>query len=237
MPRTRAPAVSGQALVAARDLSVGYGEHAVCTPATFTLRPGEVLALVGVNGAGKSTLLRTCLGLLPPVDGEVTLLGRVPDPRSAGQRRAVARDLGEESFFPTLTVAEHLALVCYGHSTPAPERTAAELLDEFDLADLADALPDELSSGQRRRLALAAVLARPRRLLVLDEPEQRLDHVTRRALARRVVDEREAGIGVLLACHDAEFVRTAATAVLLVGTGTRLLSVSDGVRAITEGTL
>ncbi|MBM6978652.1 MAG: ABC transporter ATP-binding protein, partial [Actinomyces succiniciruminis] len=81
------------------------------------------------------------------------------------------------------------------------------------------------------------VLARPRRLLVLDEPEQRLDHVTRRALARRVVAEREVGIGVLLACHDAEFVRMAATAVLLVGTGTRLLSVSDGVRAITEGTL
>nr|WP_237564335.1 ABC transporter ATP-binding protein [Actinomyces sp. 432] len=190
MPGSRTPAVGGQALVTARNLSVGYGEHAVCAPASFTLRPGEVLALVGVNGAGKSTLLRTCLGLLPPIDGEVTLLGRMPDPRSGRQRRAVARDLGEESFFPTLTVAEHLALVCYGHSTPAPERTAAELLDEFNLAAAAHALPDELSSGQRRRLALAAVLARPRRLLVLDEPEQRLDHVTRRALARRLVAER-----------------------------------------------
>ncbi|WP_103063359.1 ABC transporter ATP-binding protein [Actinomyces qiguomingii] len=235
MPRARAPAVSGLALVAARNLSVGYGEHAVCAPATFTLRPGQVLALVGVNGAGKSTLLRTCLGLLPPVDGEVTLLGRAPDPRSGRQRRAVARDLGEESFFPTLTVAEHLALVGYGHSTPAPARTTADLLDEFNLAGLADVLPDALSSGQRRRLALAAVLARPRRLLVLDEPEQRLDHVTRRALARRLVAEREAGIGVLLACHDAEFVSTAATDVLLVGADTRRLGVADGVRAMNEG--
>lgn len=206
-------------------------------PATFTLRPGRALALVGVNGAGKSTLLRTCLGLLPPADGEVALLGRVPDPRSGRQRRAVARDLGEESFFPTLSVAEHLALVCYGHFTLAPERTAAELLEEFNLAAMAHVLPDELSSRQRRRLALAAVLARPRRLLVLDEPERRLDHVTRRALARRLVAEREAGIGVLLVCHDAEFVSAAATDVLLVGADTRLLSVADGVRAIDEGAL
>ncbi|WP_257210801.1 ABC transporter ATP-binding protein [Actinomyces ruminis] len=237
MAGTAAPTTNGPTLLTARDLSVGYGDHAVCAPATFTLRPGCALALVGVNGAGKSTLLRTCLGLLPPIDGEVTLLGRVPDPRSGRQRRAVARDLGEESFFPTLTVAEHLALVCYGHSTPAPERTAAELLEEFNLTGLANVLPDELSSGQRRRLALAAALARPRCLLVLDEPEQRLDHVTRRTLARRLVAEREAGIGILLACHDAEFVSTAATDVLLVGANTRLLSVTDGVRAITEGTL
>ncbi|MDU0347335.1 ABC transporter ATP-binding protein, partial [Actinomyces sp. MRS3W] len=180
MPWTRAPATGGQSLVAAHDLSVGYGDHAVCAPASFSLRPGQVLALVGVNGAGKSTLLRTCLGLLPSVDGEVTLLGRVPDPRSARQRRAVARDLGEESFFPALTVAEHLALVCYGHGVEDSQETVDALLEEFDLAEAAHILPDELSSGQRRRLALAAVLARPRRLLVLDEPEQRLDHVTRR---------------------------------------------------------
>ncbi|RAX22543.1 ABC transporter ATP-binding protein [Actinomyces sp. Z5] len=237
MPGTGAPAARGQVLVAARDLSVGYGEHAVCGPATFVLRAGEALALVGVNGAGKSTLLRTCLGLLPPVDGEVRLLGRIPDPRSGRQRRAVARELGEESFFPALTVAEHLALVCFGHAVPDPERTARQLLEEFDLIDLADALPEEMSSGQRRRLALAAVLARPRRILVLDEPEQRLDHVTRRALAQRLVAERETGVAVLIACHDAEFVRTVATSVLLVGADTNLLDVSAGVRAITEGRL
>ncbi|WP_092535229.1 ABC transporter ATP-binding protein [Actinomyces ruminicola] len=237
MPRTSPPASSGQVLITARDLAVGYGGNAVCGPASFTLRSGQALALVGVNGAGKSTLLRTCVGLLPLVEGEVTLLGRVPDSRSSRQRRAVARDMGEESFFPTLTVAEHLALVCYGHGVPDAERTTGDLLEEFNLAQLANALPDELSSGQRRRLALAAVLARPRRVLVMDEPEQRLDHVTRRALAHRVAAERKAGVGVLMACHDADFVRTAATGVLLVGAATRLLSVADGVRAMTEGEL
>lgn len=223
------------ALVHARALAVGYGPHPVCAPATFTLGPGEVLALVGVNGAGKSTLLRTCCGLLRPIDGEVNILGRRPDPRSGAFRAAVARDLGEESFFPTLTVAEHLGLVCYGHAVPAPGEVVEALLEELDLTDLAQALPEQLSSGQRRRLALASVLARPRSLLVLDEPEQRLDHVTRRGLAQRLVAEREAGGGVLLVSHDPELVNRAATSVLLVGRHTRLLGVDDGVRALSEG--
>ena len=101
--------------MSARDLSVGYGDQPVCAPATFDLLPGQVLALVGVNGAGKSTILRTCCGLLHPLSGQVHVLGHVPDPRSGAQRAALATDLGQESFFPTLTVAEHLRMVCFGH--------------------------------------------------------------------------------------------------------------------------
>ena len=124
-------------LVSVQDLSVGYGQVAVCGPATFSLTEGEVLALVGVNGAGKSTLLRTVLGLLPPLSGQVRLMGRVPDPRRASQRAAVAADLGQESFFPALTVAEHLGLVCYGHGVPDPAGTVADLLEDLELDALA----------------------------------------------------------------------------------------------------
>lgn len=232
------PHDDAEPLIRARDLSVGYGENPVCAPATFELRAGGVLALVGVNGAGKSTLARTCCGLLRPLGGEIEVMGRRPDLRSAAFRAAVARDLGEESFFPTLSVAEHLHLVCYGHGVADPGAVVEALIEEFDLDAVADSLPDELSSGQRRRLALAAVLARPRSLLILDEPEQRLDHVTRLALADRLIDEREAGGSILLVSHDAELVRAAATAVLMVGRQTRLAaSVEEGVEAIIEGAL
>ncbi|WP_243106968.1 MULTISPECIES: ABC transporter ATP-binding protein [Actinomyces] len=225
----------GQVLVSARGLSVGYGGVAVCAPASLTLRPGQVLALVGVNGAGKSTLVRTCCGLLPPVEGEVRLLGRIPDPRSAAQRAAVAWDLGEDSFFPSLTVAEHLGLVCYGHGVLDADTVVDSLLTDLDLIGQADSLPDRLSSGQRRRLALASVLARPRRLLVLDEPEQRLDHVMRRLLAQRLVQEAQEGRAVLLASHDPALVAAAATQVLLVGAHTCVLSVEEGLSAMKEG--
>ena len=212
------PQAPPEPLVSAHDLSVGYSDEPVCAPATFNLLPGQVLALVGVNGAGKSTILRTCCGLLHPLRGEVRVLGHVPDPRSGAQRAAVATDLGQESFFPTLTVAEHLRLVCFGHG----------------VAD-ADDVVGEPSSGQRRRLALASVLARPRRLLILDEPEQRLDRVTRLLLADRLIEERDCGGGVLMVSHDLEIVEEAATQVLLVGRSTRLLNVADGVRAIEAG--
>jgi len=112
---TQLPTVSRESLVSARDLSVGYGDQPVCAPATFDLLAGQVLALVGVNGAGKSTILRTCCGLLRPLSGQVHVLGHVPDPRSGAQRAALATDLGQESFFPTLTVAEHLRMACFGH--------------------------------------------------------------------------------------------------------------------------
>ena len=222
-------------LVSARDLSVGYSDEPVCAPATFDLLAGQVLALVGVNGAGKSTILRTCCGLLHPLDGEVRVLGRVPDPRSGSQRAAVATDLGQESFFPTLTGAEHLRLVCFGHGVADVDEVVGDLLEDLELSRLAGRLPEELSSGQRRRLALASVLARPRRLLVLDEPEQRLDRVTRLLLADRLVEERETGGAVLVVSHDPEIVEESATHVLLVGRDTTMLSVDDGVRAIEEG--
>lgn len=229
------PQAPPEPLVSAHDLSVGYSDEPVCAPATFNLLPGQVLALVGVNGAGKSTILRTCCGLLHPLRGEVRVLGHVPDPRSGAQRAAVATDLGQESFFPTLTVAEHLRLVCFGHGVADADDVVGDLLEDLDLTRVAGHLPEELSSGQRRRLALASVLARPRRLLILDEPEQRLDRVTRLLLADCLIEERDCGGGVLMVSHDPEIVEEAATQVLLVGRSTRLLNVADGVRAIEDG--
>ena len=127
------PQTPPEPLVSAHDLSVGYSDEPVCAPATFNLLPGQVLALVGVNGAGKSTILRTCCGLLHPLRGEVRVLGHVPDPRSGAQRAAVATDLGQESFFPTLTVAEHLRLVCFGHGVAdADDSTLARTLYSSD---------------------------------------------------------------------------------------------------------
>ncbi|CAM3129879.1 ATP-binding cassette domain-containing protein [Actinomyces slackii] len=226
---------AGRTLVSAQQVSVGYDGNPVCAPATFTLEPGQVLAMVGINGAGKSTLLRTCCGMLKPLDGRVELLGLKPDPRSATQRAAVAADMGEASFFPSLSVAEHLRLVCLGHRVPQADQAVEDILIDLDLTRQAHALPDALSSGQRRRLALAAALIRPRRLLVLDEPEQRLDHTTRLLLADRLTAERQAGGGVLMASHDPDLVAACATAVLLVGSDTRLMSVDEGVDAIHEG--
>ena len=197
------------------QLQVGYGLP-VCPPVTVDVRPGTVVAVVGANGSGKSTLLRTVVGLLPPVQGRLELFGGDIDDRSQVFRADVAVELGDDAFFPTLTVREHLMLICYGHGVADPDAVTEAHLEDFGLTDRAEALPAALSSGQRRRLLLATVFARPRRLMILDEPEQRLDATMRDDLTQRLVEEREAGGAVLMATHDARMVRGAATSVVVI---------------------
>jgi ABC-2 type transport system ATP-binding protein len=220
MSKKRVPAAkkSGPApvpLLLIDGLQVGYGLP-VCPPVTVNVEPGTVVAVVGANGSGKSTLLRTVVGLLPPLKGRLELLGKAIDDRSRVFRADLAVELGDDAFFPTLTVREHLRLVCFGHGVQDAGAVTEALLEDFGLSERSEALPAALSSGQRRRLLLATVFARPRRLLILDEPEQRLDSSMRDDLTQRLVEEREAGGAVLMATHDPQLVRGAATSVVVI---------------------
>jgi ABC-2 type transport system ATP-binding protein len=204
------------ALLAADGLLVGYGGPPVCAPVDVRVRPGRAFAVVGPNGAGKSTLLQTLVGLLEPLAGEVRFEGEPLDERRPGFRRDVASVLDDDAFFPSLTGREHLLLTARGHGVADAEAVVAAEVDAFGLADRVDALPSALSSGQRRRLALAAALVRPARLLVLDEPERRLDTGMRGRLATRLTRQRDAGVALLFATHDPDLLRTVADEVLLL---------------------
>ena len=209
----------GEHLVEAQGLSVGYSGGAVCSPATFRLDPGEALFLVGVNGAGKSTLLRTCCGLLRPLDGLVRVLGLDPSPASAGLRSAVARDTGEETFFPALSVREHLTMVALGHGLVDADDVVDSVLEKMGIMRVANAVPDRLSSGQRRRVVLASVLVRPRSLLVLDEPTSGLDPLMERVFTEEVARAAGEGRTVLLSSHILAEVQRLCSAVTIIKNG------------------
>lgn len=204
-------------LLAADDLSVGYGGEPVCAPVTLTVAAGSAVALVGPNGAGKSTVLQTMVGLLTPLGGAVRYAGRPVDERDADFRRAVSGVLDDDAFFPSLTGEEHLLLTARAHGVVDAAGVVAAELAAFGLTERAGALPSALSSGQRRRLALAGALVRPARLLVLDEPERRLDTAMRRVLADRLAGLVDDGVAVLFASHDPAFISTLADRVLVVG--------------------
>lgn len=188
--------------VHAHRLSVGYHGSPVCAPLDLTLRRGEVLALVGPNGSGKSTVLRAVLGLLEPLGGDLTVLGSAVDERSATFRARVCGVLDDDAWFPGLTTREHLLLTAAGHGVTNTTTIVNALLETFGMTDHQHAVPSTLSSGQRRRLLLAAGFVRPRELLVLDEPEQRLDATMRARLATLLQAEAGNGTAVLLATHD-----------------------------------
>ena len=181
----------------------------------MVLRADKAVVLLGANGAGKSTVLRTAVGQQVPVSGDRWLKGGPVVENSLVYRRAVSCLFDEDAFLPGVSVGHHLELVLRGHGV-ADAPVAAEAVVEFGLQDRVDASPFALSSGQRRRALLAAALIRPFELLVLDEPEQRLDALMRPRLTDRLVAARQAGAGLLIATHDASLAATVGTTVLTI---------------------
>lgn len=200
------------------NLLVGYAGSPVCGVVSATVRAGEILGIVGANGAGKSTVARTIAGRQAALAGEVKVHGLLIDADAVPFRREVSAVFDDDLFFPSLTVREHLLLVARGHSVADPETRVEEELEFFGLQGRAHAIPDALSSGQRRRLLLAAGLIRPSSLLILDEPEQRLDPKMRVAIGERIAEH---GGAVVLVTHDPD---------LLLATASSCLVIDDDVR-------
>lgn len=213
MDPVTAPLISATALVS------GYGGLDICGPLDLQVLPGTSLGIVGFNAAGKSTLLRTLVGYQEPVSGEVLILGAFTDDSSYLYRRAISVVLDEDAFFPSLSVEEHLNLVASGHGVDQAAKAIELELEFFDLAGARTAYPHTLSSGQRRRLLLAAALLRPADLLVLDEPEQRLDPQMRAALATRLRERVSEGLALLVVTHDPAFLTVVADRALVVADG------------------
>lgn len=204
-------------LLRVRDLVRRFGEVDVVNGLDLDVEAGTAVALVGRNGAGKSTVLRCITGADKPTSGTIELDGEEMDDRSPKVRSAVAVVMDDMDFFPDLSVVEHLDLFAKAHRVPDAESLVDEILTELGLGPQAGQLPGTLSSGQRRRLALASAFVRPRRLLVLDEPEQRLDTAGLEWLADRLKREKADGLGVLLASHAPTLVEAVADRIIDVG--------------------
>jgi ABC-type multidrug transport system ATPase subunit len=201
-------------LLRVRGLSKKFGDVEVLSGVDLTVTAGKALALRGRNGAGKSTLLRCITGVDAPTGGTVELDGLPVDERSVTIRRDLAIVLDDMDFFPDLSVVEHLDLFARAHGVPDADALVDDVLHEVRLVGQAAQLPGTLSSGQRRRLALASAFVRPRRLLVLDEPEARLDQAGLEWLTGRLLREKADGLGILLASHDPDLVAAVADRVL-----------------------
>jgi heme ABC exporter ATP-binding subunit CcmA len=192
-----------------------FGALTVLDGVSLTLPAGHILVVTGPNGAGKTTLLRCIVGADRPDAGEVLFQGSTFDETDPRVRAAVAVALDDMGFFPDLSVQEHLELLAFAHGGDG--RSVPEVMTELGLDAAGDQLPATLSSGQRRRLALASCFVRPRRLMVLDEPEQRLDVRGRSWLAQRLLREKAEGTAVLMASHDPELFERVSDARLEIG--------------------
>ena len=166
---------------------------------SFALPAGAALLLRGPNGAGKSSLLRLLAGFLEPAAGALSWDGR-PVGDDPGAHRSRLHLIGHGNAIKSaLTVLENLRFASALSGAPAVGLERA--LESFDLAALADVPGRYLSAGQTRRLALARLLAAPRPLWLLDEPDAGLDAGSRERLARAVAGHRAGGGIVVIATH------------------------------------
>ncbi len=204
--------------VVAAGLGVSLDDAVLLAPTSFVLEPGHVLAVTGSNGSGKTTLLRAVAGRLPASEGTVTVAGAAPDDRDPGFRGRLAALLGQPPLARNLTLREHLMLVAasWGRTTAESGDRADRLVAEFGITRLGSRFPHELSSGQTQLFALALTLARPFGVLLLDEPEQRLDAERLQRVGGILRDRADRGAAIVVASHSEALVRQIADQVLML---------------------
>ncbi|BAY40069.1 ABC transporter-like protein [Nostoc sp. NIES-2111] len=155
---------------------------------SFTLNPGDRVALMGATGSGKSTLLENLIGLKQPKSGKIWVNGISLEPQTLPQvRRYIGfgfQDANDQLFMPTILEDITFGPRNYGVPSAVATDKARQLLADFGLEAYANRSAHELSGGQRRLVALAAILALEPTILILDEPTTGLDPAWRRHLAQ-----------------------------------------------------
>ena len=196
-------------------LSLAYDETPVLEGASLQIEAGSFVSLVGPSGSGKSSLLRAIMGLQRPLAGRIeTDLG----PRDIGML------FQDDALLPWRTAAENVALGLRlrGDGRAAAMAEAESWLARLGLAGLGDRYPRALSGGQRKRVALAQVLALKPRLLLMDEPFASLDAITRARVTQDLLALVESQrTTVLLVTHDLEEALALSDVVYLLSRGPR----------------
>lgn len=224
-PPLEEPATTQDERATLRFERVAFTYPRAATPAlsevSFSLRAGEVAALMGPSGAGKSTLARLALGLVKPSSGRVALGGLFTDHAPLSTLAQVGGLVLQNPLHQLLAERVEDELRLGLRALPAAEADARveRVLQAFGLDSLRERHPLLLSEGQRRRVALAAVLVRQPRVLILDEPTLGQDEHQRAALTSIVRQVAAEGTAVLAISHDAEFVNDACDRLLLLRAG------------------
>jgi cobalt/nickel transport system ATP-binding protein len=206
-------------------LAVQVGGRSVLSDLSFSVRPGERVALLGVNGCGKTSLMKVLDGLAPPAAGALRYGGFPLDARRLAEpaflrnfRREVAflfQNVDAMLFNPS--VADEIAFGPRQLGLPDVEARVERWAEEFRLTPLLDRPPFELSGGEKKRVALAALLCVEPSVLLLDEPTANLDPATGAHLVELL--QALTGVTVVTSTHNLSVVEELAERALLIAPG------------------
>jgi len=191
------------AVIDLRDVVALYGSHPALAGATLHVERGEIIVVRGPNGAGKSSLLRLCAGLVAPSRGSAHVL----DHDLSFDREQVGKRVGllgqRNGLFLDLSARENVRF--WGELSGAAEAEMSEAMQRMGISNaLADRRVGAMSTGQRKRVALACLVTRRAELWLLDEPHSGLDAAGRDELDEVLRAAARAGATIVLASHESE---------------------------------
>jgi branched-chain amino acid transport system ATP-binding protein len=221
----------------AREITVSFSGVSALSEVDFDVEPGEIVGLIGPNGAGKTTFLNVLSGFQKPAVGQVILQGRDVT-RWGATRRArhgLARTFQNVRLFAGLTVWDNVevsARASGAHGAQA-RRIAAELVDRYGFADVAEAPAHAIPYGEERRLGIVRALAGRPRFLLLDEPAAGLDETETDQLIHDLAAIRDStGCGLVVIEHDMRLIMNLCDRLHVLDYGrTIAVDVPDRVRA------
>ena len=186
------------------NLSYAYPDgHKALKGIDFSINQGESIAILGPNGAGKTTLILHLNGILGELKGEIEVDGLEYSTENIGKIRktvgVVFQDPDDQLFMPTVIEDVMFGPKNFGYSNEESETNAVEALKMVGMENFQDRAPHHLSFGQKRKVAIATVLASKPKLLVLDEPASNLDPASRRDLIDILI---KLDISIILVTHD-----------------------------------
>lgn len=203
----------------AKQVAASADGELLLAPVSAQIIPGQVLAVLGQNGSGKTTLLRILAGLLHPTSGTVLIGNRRLDARREDTRRAISSLIGLPAFATDLTVREQLRFIAttWGMVGAVADERADHALHQWGISTLSHRYSHELSSGQTQLFALSAAFIRPFEVLILDEPEQRLDDNRLGLVIAAIRDAKTNGAAVIIATHSVRLADSVADTRLTLG--------------------
>ena len=195
------------ATLSAKNLAKSYNKRPVVIDVSIEVSSGEVVGLLGPNGAGKTTCFYMIVGLVPSDKGTVTLdeLDITQQPMHGRAISGIGYLPQEASIFRTLTVSQNILAILENRDdltqTQRRERMN-ELLEEFSITHIKDAMGIALSGGERRRVEIARALAMEPKFILLDEPFAGVDPISVNEIMSIIEHVRSKGIGILITDHN-----------------------------------
>ncbi|MBQ5745786.1 MAG: ABC transporter ATP-binding protein [Selenomonadales bacterium] len=194
------------------DLNMEYGERIIMRDVNLTIKKGETLAVVGPSGTGKSTLLKLLIGLARPTSGQVWVDGkeisRLKEKELDEARLGMGMVFQYSALFDSMSVGENVAFGLRQHTDMKEDeirRIVEERLAGVGLAGLADAMPNELSGGMKKRVGLARALAFKPNIILYDEPSSGLDPIMSRKIDELILEtQKNFGVTSVVVTHDME---------------------------------